>query len=304
MTRTARPDIYQTITANIVAAVEASPGDPVMPWQRGGFNAVLPSNAVTGNNYRGINILSLWVAALERGYEAGLFATYKQWASIGAQVRMGESAAPIVFYRELEIARESEGTDEGDAETVRMARGYWVFAAEQVDGFTAPNALPPDPIRGIAAADAYVTATGACVVSGGSRACYRPATDTIHMPDEARFFDGDGRTRSEAYYSVLGHELVHWSGAETRLKRTLGKRFGDDAYAMEECCAEIGAAFLCARLGIAHEPHPDHARYVHHWLKVMKADARAVFAAAARAQEAVTYLDGLQTPTARQSAAA
>ena len=303
MTRTARPDIHQTITAKIVAAVEASPGDPVMPWQRGGFKAVLPKNAVTGHDYRGINVLSLWVTALDRGYEAGLFATYKQWASIGAQVRQGESAAPIVFYRELEIAREGEEADEGETATVRMARGYWVFAAEQVDGFTAPNALPPNPILRIAAADAYVTATGAHVVSSGSRACYRPSTDTIHVPDEARFFDGDGRTRSESFYSVLGHELVHWSGADARLKRTLGQRFGDDAYAMEECCAEIGAAFLCARLGIAHEPHPDHARYVHHWLKVMKADARAIFAAAARAQEAVSYLDGLQSPTAQQSAA-
>ena len=304
MTRSARPDIYQTITAKIVAAVEASAGDPVMPWQRGSFKAVLPKNAVTGHDYRGINILSLWVTALERGYEAGLFATYKQWAAIGAQVRQGESAAPIVFYRQLEIARQNDDpAQEGETETVRMARGYWVFAAEQVDGFTAPGALPGNPIARLAAADAYVSATGAHVIVGGTRACYRPATDTIHMPDEARFLDGDGRTRSEAYYSVLGHELVHWSGADTRLKRTLGKRFGDDAYAMEECCAEIGAAFLCARLGIAHEPHPDHARYVHHWLKVMKADARAIFAAAARAQEAVTYLDGLQTPTAQQSAA-
>ena len=304
MTRPARPDIYRTITDKIVAAVEASPGDPVMPWQRGGFKAVLPRNAVTGNDYRGINILSLWVTALERGYEAALFATYKQWASVGAQVRKGESAAPIVFYRELEIARDGAADGhEGDTETVRMARGYWVFAAEQVDGFTAPDALPPDPIARIAAADAYVDATGARVIVGGSTACYRPATDTIHMPDEARFFDGDGRTRSDAYYSVLGHELVHWSGADVRLKRTLSTRFGDDAYAMEECCAEIGAAFLCARLGIAHEPHPDHARYVHHWVKVMKEDARAVFAAAARAQEAVTYLDGLQSPTTQQSAA-
>jgi antirestriction protein ArdC len=304
MTRPARPDIYEAITAKIVTAVEASPGDPVMPWQRGGFKAVLPRNAVTGNDYRGINILSLWVTALERGYEAGLFATYKQWASIGAQVRKGESAAPIVFYRELEIARDNDGdAEEGETDTVRMARGYWVFAAEQVDGFTAPNALRPDPIARIAAADAFVSATGARVIVGGSTACYRPATDTIHMPDEARFFDGDGRTRSEAYYSVLGHELVHWSGADTRLKRTLSTRFGDDAYAMEECCAEIGAAFLCARFGIAQEPHPDHARYVHHWLKVMKADARAVFAAAARAQEAVTYLDALQSPAIQQSAA-
>ncbi len=67
--------------------------------------------------------------------------------------------------------------------------------------------------------------------------------------------------------------------------------------------AETGAAFLCARLGIAAEPHPDHARYIGHWLTVMKADSRAVFTAAAKAQEAVTYLDGLQQK-ARQLAAA
>jgi len=49
-----------------------------------------------------------------------------------------------------------------------------------------------------------------------------------------------------------------------RLNRQLGKRFGDDQYAMEECVAETSAAFVCARLGIAAEPHPDHARYIHH----------------------------------------
>jgi len=60
---------------------------------------------------------------------------------------------------------------------------------------------------------------------------------------------------------------------------------------------------LCARLGIAAEPHPEHARYVHNWLAVMKASPRAVFAAAAKAQEAVAYLDACQTPRSEQAAA-
>ena len=134
-------------------------------------------------------------------------------------------------------------------------------------------------------------------------ASYRPSTDTIHMPDEARFLDTDGRTRSEAFYSVLGHEATHWVGAQHRLNREFGKRFGDDAYCFEEACAELGASFICARLGIATEPHPDHARYIHHWLEVMKAQPRAIFAAAAKAQEAVTYLDGFQSSIAQRSAA-
>src|SRR5262245_3835582 len=185
----------------------------------------------------------------------------------------------------------------------RLARGYWVFAAEQVEGYQSATVLPPNPIDRIAAAESYFAATGAKLVIGGTQACYRPSTDTIHMPDEARFLATDGRGRTEAWYSVLGHESTHWAGAPHRLNRAFGKRFGDAAYCFEEACAEIGAAFLCARLGIAIEPHPDHARYIHHWLKVMKAEPRAIFAAAAKAQEAVSYLDTFQGSSAHRRAA-
>jgi antirestriction protein ArdC len=264
--------IYETITAKILAAIEANPGDPIMPWQRGGARPVLPTNALTGQAYRGVNILSLWVTALERGYSSGEWATLRQWNEKGACVRKGEKASPIVFYKEITVDAESEA-DEGEAETERrrFARGYWVFAAEQVDGYEAATVLPPNPIARIAAAEAYVAATGATVIVGGTQACYRPSTDTIHMPDEARFFDTDGRTRAEAFAAVEFHELVHWAGVARRLDRQLGKRFGDDRYSAEEIIAETGSAFLCARVGIAPEPHPDHARYIHHWLRLCAA---------------------------------
>ena len=299
-----RQTIYETITAKILAAIEADPCDPIMPWQRGGTRPVLPTNALTGQAYRGVNILSLWVTALERGYSSGEWATLRQWNERGATVRKGEKASPIVFFKEIAVDAESE-VDEREAETKRrrFARGYWAFAAEQVDGYEAATVLPPNPIARIAAADAYVAAAGASVIVGGTQACYRPSTDTIHMPDEARFFDTDGRTRAEGFAAVEFHELVHWAGAAHRLDRQLGKRFGDDRYSAEEIIAETGSAFLCARVGIAPEPHPDHARYIHHWLKVMKADSRAIFTAAAKAQEAVTYLDGFQTTVAQRSAA-
>jgi antirestriction protein ArdC len=308
-----KSNIYETITAKIIAAIESCPGEPVMPWQRGGFRPTLPVNATTHQPYRGINILSLWVSALERGYEAGEWATLRQWNTIGAQVRKGERASPIVFYREIEThpgtrsaaqngAGDSAGS-EGDTEVRRMARGYWVFAAEQVDGYTPTSALPQNPVERIAAAEAYFAATGARVIVGGSRACYRPSTDTIHMPDEARFTGHDARMRTDAWYRVLSHETAHWTSPPHRLDRQLGKRFGDDQYAMEECIADTAACFVCARLGIAGEPHPDHARYIHHWLSVMTADAKAIFTAAAKAQEIVGYLDGLQAKAAQQRAA-
>ena len=75
-----------------------------------------------------------------------------------------------------------------------------------------------------------------------------------------------------------------------RCDRQLGKRFGDNTYAAEELIAELGAAFTCARLGLSTEPRPDHAQYITSWLRVLKADKRAVFTAASKAQQAADYL--------------
>ena len=40
----------------------------------------------------------------------------------------------------------------------------------------------------------------------------------------------------------------HWTGASNRLDRTFGKRFGDDAYAMEEMVALSGQSAPCLAL--------------------------------------------------------
>ncbi|MFN7882886.1 MAG: zincin-like metallopeptidase domain-containing protein, partial [bacterium] len=90
---------------------------------------------------------------------------------------------------------------------------------------------------------------GKQVAFGGEGAFYRPLTDTIHMPDRTRFVGSATSSATECLYSTLLHELTHWTGIKTRCDREFGKRFGDDAYAMEELVAELGAAFLCADLG-------------------------------------------------------
>ena len=128
-----RPSIDETITDKILAAFESGPGDPVMPWQRFGARPVLPINAATRQAYRGVNILSLWVTALERGYASGEFATFKQWRAKGAMVRKGEKASPIVFYRQIDKLDDNAANDD-EPDKLFVARGYWVFAAEQVDG--------------------------------------------------------------------------------------------------------------------------------------------------------------------------
>jgi len=122
------------------------------------------------------------------------------------------------------------------------------------------------------------------------------------MPDRFRFKGTKTSTATEGWYSVLLHELTHWSGAPSRLDRQFGERFGDDAYAMEELVAELGAAFLCGDLGITAEPRPDHAAYIEHWMRIMKGDRKAIFAAASAASKASEFLAGLQAQEGRAAA--
>lgn len=293
-------DTYQAVTDKIVAMIETGAGDWRMPWHSGrdtGTPLVLPRNPVSGTRYRGMNVPLLWAASEAAGYSSHLWATYKQWQERGAQVRKGERSALIVFWKQV-AAGEARGSDDsgdddsGERRRVRfVARAYNVFAAEQVDGFTLPPAPEPSEPAGlpeserIATADAYFAAVGATVRHGGNRAFYAPSQDSIQMPEFRRF------ESAVAYYATLGHEHIHYTGDEKRCNREFGKRFGDNAYAFEELVAELGAAFLCAELGLSNEPRPDHAAYIDSWLRVLKSDNRAVFTAASKAQAAVDWLN-------------
>jgi len=90
---------------------------------------------------------------------------------------------------------------------------------------------------------------------------------------------------AEGYDATPLRELIHWTSPQHRCDRDIGKRFGDNSYAREELVAEIGAAFLCADLGIRLEPRPDHAAYLTSCLSVLKSDKRAIFAADALAHD-------------------
>jgi antirestriction protein ArdC len=282
-----RFDIHQHITDQIIAALERGVAEFKLPWHRAAGNVIRPTNVASKKPYRGVNILTLWASADARGFETGLWGTYRQWAEAGAQVRKGEKAAYIVFYKEFLVA----GEDDEDTEKRLFARATPVFSAEQVEGYALPSVdTTPNVVEPIVHAEAFVAQTGAQIVHGGSRAFYRPATDHIQMPPREAFIGTTTSTPVESYYATLLHELTHWTGAEARCNRQLGKRFGDQAYAMEELVAELGAAYLCADLALTAVTREDHAAYIGSWLAVLKSDKRAIFTAAAQAQRACDFL--------------
>jgi antirestriction protein ArdC len=288
-----RFDIHQEITNRIVSAIEAGAGDFKLPWHRAASTRA-PINATTDRAYRGVNILSLWIATQASGYESHKWATFKQWQERGACVRKGEKGTPIVFYKNLAVdVREESGADgEEGGKTIPFARASWVFNASQVDGYQSDiPTLPDRPLfERIASVDHAIAATGARIEYGGSRACYNRLTDCISIPDERAFFGTETSTAQEAFYSTILHELSHHSGAESRLNREKGKRFADRAYAFEELIAELSAAFLCAELGITNDPRPDHAQYMAQYLTILKNDKKAIFSAAAAASAATDFI--------------
>ena len=195
--------------------------------------------------------------------------------------------APVVFWKPLDKDEEADQAEENDRRRF-MARGYSVFNAAQVDGYEAPPAVILPPSVRIGRAEEFFAYLGADIRHGGNRAYFQPMTDHIQMPPFAAFRDAVG------YYATLSHEATHWTGTKTRLDRDMSGRFGSEGYAAEELVAELVAAFLCGSLGLANEPRPDHAAYITSWLKVLRSDNRAIFTAAAKAQQAADYLHSFQ----------
>jgi antirestriction protein ArdC len=285
-----RPNVYRSITEKIAKAIEVGAARYQMPWHRVGPSVARPLNVVSQNAYRGVNVVALWADATLRGFSSNYWATYRQWRTLGAQVRKGEKGSVIVFYKKAE-PEEVEGAGEDSASRPKLiARASWVFNATQVDGWLSPEAPEPNLIEVLHRADDFVQATGAEIHEGGNVACYRPHADYIQMPPQSAFVGTETMSATEGYYATLLHELTHWTGHPRRLGRDFSGRFGEEAYAMEELVAELGAAFLCADLEVTNAPRPDHAAYVGSWLKVLHRDPKALFTASSKASAAAEYL--------------
>lgn len=218
-------DVHQAVTDQIIAAIEAGVGSWQMPWHRAGEGLSCPKNIDTGNAYRGINVVALWASAQMRGYSTGIWGTYRQWANRQCQVRRGEKASLIVFYKELDITRET--SDPADTDTVLFARASWVFNADQVDGHEAESQPEPSSIPDrIEAAERFISSTHADIRHSGTRAYYQPTDDYIQIPDRERFVGSATSSSTETYYATVLHELCHYAAIRIMPRRHESSRDG------------------------------------------------------------------------------
>lgn len=293
---------YETVVRHIIAALEKDIAPWRKPWKapRPGYNPNMHHNAISGKAYRGMNPWTLEAVASVAGYDSKLWLTYNQTTKAGGTVKKGQKGTTVYFWKFDHKAQPVIDPKTGEeVEKVRRnvtLRMYYIFNLEQTENVTLPKryakveeaAEPFDVVetaQGIV--DGYIGSGGPSLKHDGiDRAYYRPANDSIHLPDQAQFESPD------EYYSTNFHELGHSTGHASRLDRhsnELQHSFGSESYSKEELVAEFTSALLCAQSGIDNTLE-NSAAYIKGWLRKLKSDPSLAILAAGKAQAAVDYI--------------
>jgi len=234
-------------------------------------------NGATGHVYSGIN----WFITQMSGYESNEWFTKRQAVELSSEDKPipyeeFKKGTAILFYKP--VFKTEDGVEEF---AYRVQRIYTIWNREQINGLPESTLDKPedfDPHTEIEKMLESLNLKGGINI-GGDRACYVPAKDAICLPQDSAFTDENERESTKA------HEGIHATGAKHRLARK------KDSYAFEELVAELGAAMVCASLGV-HLDKLQHTSYIKSWLKCLKNDKQFIFKAAAQANKAVRYLTG------------
>lgn len=277
MKKTERLNLYQDVTNKIVTQMEKG----VDGWQKC-WSSTMPRNLSSQRDYRGINTLLLWIQQNDKGYAVGDWLSFKQAKDLGGNIKKGERGCRIIFFKRIDKEVENRKGETEIRQTL-MAKYSTVFNVSQIERLDKEKLQEVQ--REHQEAQELIEQSGASIIGG--QPSYSPSQDVIRMPEAASF------NTLDEYYATTLHELVHWSGNESRLDRSFedSKTWGDEAYAAEELVAELGSAFLSAQCGI--QGKLQHAKYLNNWIKVLKNDNKAIFRAASKAREAAEFINEL-----------
>jgi antirestriction protein ArdC len=302
-------DVYLEITGRILDSLEKG----CIPWEKpwSCTNGLSPKNHLTGRPYSGINVVLLAMS----GFSSPLWLGYGQAKTMKGHVKAGSKGSKIFKWNVIQRTKEGFKVIQ-DRKTKRLKAvdrnnrlAYWahesdidprktlilpmertVFNSTQIDGIDFPEMEAPTFNIIEKAEKTFKNMPSRPAISyGGNRAFYRPAHDDITLPPRDAFKD------PESFYDTAYHELIHATGHDTRLSRkgiTESKRFGTDPYAKEELIAELGASFVCGRVGIVDRTIKESSAYINGWIKTLRNDKRLLINAASAAEKASNYVMG------------
>lgn len=285
-----RIDPIKALADQLIEQIKTNTAPWQKPWE--GSLGSVPYNALTEKPYRGYNNLSLTI----KKYDDPRWLTFKQAKDLGYSVKKGEKGTPLMFYNfTTERAKRDENgkiMKDNEGNTIKttvlldrpIARTFYVFNAEQIDGMPALEIQNPNVIEVNKRVEVLLTNSGADIQHKiGDRAYYSPTSDHIVLPLKEQF------KSAEHYYSTALHELGHWSGHSSRLNRDLMNVFGSEDYAREELRAEISSMLVGQELGIRHDPS-NHVAYAKSWIKLLQDDPKEVLYASRDAQKIFDYV--------------
>lgn len=268
---------YDRITERIVTLLEQGTVPWHKPWKA---TTSWPRNFVSRKPYRGVNVFLL----VTMSYESPFWLTFHQAQGLGANVRRGEKACPVVFWKPIQI----EDDETGAARKFPLLRIYHVFNSSQCDGLNTDRPEEAITVRSTKPAELVAQMPNPPAIKHGmTHAFYSPPEDLVGLPERERFED------ETSYYATLFHELIHSTGHTSRLNRatlTGNTGFGSDPYSKEELIAELGSAFLCGYTEIVERTIDNSAAYLKGWLARLKADRTLIVQAAGHAQRAADYI--------------
>jgi len=294
--RKQRADYYQIVTDRIIALLDKG----VPPWRKTWGSYGWAKNYATGHQYRGINMLMLNLVA---PYDIPLYMSRKQIHDKGGRIIKGSKAEWVYFYGDYHKDESGKTVPPGQVESrigagenlnhIRFLKARPVYNVSCVEGIEIVTPERPiqeyNPIEECEVLLAETPIKPTYVTTDGDRAYYDKIEDRITIPNMKYF------TASEEYYCTLFHELVHWSGHESRLARpgivNTEAKLGTKLYSEEELIAEMGASYLCAITGIDREAVTENsAAYIEDWKSKLQEDKKLIFRVAAKAQQAIDFL--------------
>lgn len=285
-------DYQIEITSKIIGTM--ADADSIKEWVEPWISTGRPKNFATGNPYRGINIIMMWIETQAKGYEHNLWAGFNQIADKAkGQVQYKQKASYVLAHNQRKKITQKEVKVNGkvtvdEKSFTSFYYGYKpVFNISQTD-LDVDKYLGLTDHKPIEAVEKFIASIDHKVIFGGDSAYYNTKTDTIYMPEKKRF-----KTIADFYATYL-HELAHWSGSTHRLNRELSLKKDSESYAFEELVAELTCAFISAELGFTDgtnvENESSSINYIASWIKKMNDDYHYIFSACSHAQRALVYL--------------
>lgn len=292
---------HEIVARNLIEQLKKGTAPWLKPWKPGDPTSLLPINPLTNKRYKGINAIHL----MTKEYSDNRWLTYKQAATLDAQVRKGEKGTTIQYWKFSEERVQKDEQDKpllnenGEIAKViiplERPRVFYatVFNACQIEGMP-PVEMKKENWPLVDRAETILENSGARLYhSQTDRAFYQPISDSIHLPSKHQF------DTAAHYYATALHELSHWTGHESRLNRDLTHPFGSEGYAREELRAEIASMILGEELRIGHEPG-QHSAYIKSWIKVLEDDPLEIFRAAADAEKIQSFILELEQKQIQQ----